>query len=273
MLPTLHRSSLKGLHTLSVRANLVAEGCDGSFFPVLKSKIERNIEDLLHRQGLNTDHISPIQLTTEVRTRILNHQIDSIIATAKIETTLREPVTILRNSLSTVVDTWRHIAVIGIYSGVPNPTDLTQLIENEAARQVEVFLADCQLNGNTIHGVDEVVLVESPRVQKAKELLDQAAVYPNGCSDFVCKVLGIPHENANALMGASPTYIGDNFQYPGLVPGDIVGWTVGGGQGHVAMYVGEPGKKFIDVKEPGAKPRPVIRGYGNGRPLFKSTRF
>jgi hypothetical protein len=120
---------------------------------------------------------------------------------------------------------------------------------------------------------DDPIALTSSRVTKAKELLASARTYTKGCSEFVCEVLGITWEEANALMGDAPAYIGDNNSYPGLVPGDIVGWKVGGGEGHVSVYVGETGVKFIDVRNSGAQPRKVVNGYGNGRSVFKSSRY
>jgi hypothetical protein len=113
----------------------------------------------------------------------------------------------------------------------------------------------------------------SDRVQKAKDLLAEAKVYSQGCSGFVCDVLGIPWESANDLMGTNPKAVGDNNSYQGLQPGDIAGWTSSSGSGHVTVYVGEPGMKFIDVRSENERPRKVGNGYGNGRPLYKSGRF
>jgi hypothetical protein len=111
------------------------------------------------------------------------------------------------------------------------------------------------------------------RVLKAKELLAAARSYPRGCSEFVCAVLGIAWQDANSLMGAIPTPAGDNNNYQGMRPGDVAGWKVLGGSGHVAIYVGEPGQKFIDVQTEGHTPRSVGKGYGMGRPVFKSSSF
>jgi cell wall-associated NlpC family hydrolase len=74
-------------------------------------------------------------------------------------------------------------------------------------------------------------------------------------------------------MGADPAGVGNNNAYPGLQPGDIAGWKSDAGSGHVTVYVGEPGTKFIDVRSEGEKPRKIGNGYGNGRPLYKSSRF
>jgi hypothetical protein len=114
---------------------------------------------------------------------------------------------------------------------------------------------------------------QSARVQKAKDLLAAGTTYPQGCSGFVCEVLGIPWEAANDLMGSSPVLVGDNNSYNGLVPGDIAGWTATSGSGHVTVYIGERGTKFIDVRSEGETPRAVGNGYGNGRPVYKSSRF
>ncbi len=62
------------------------------------------------------------------------------------------------------------------------------------------------------------------RVLKAKELLATASPYPQGCSGFVCAVLGIPWQNANSLMGGGATPAGDNNYYYGLNPGDVADW-------------------------------------------------
>src|SRR5262249_25421866 len=93
------------------------------------------------------------------------------------------------------------------------------------------------------------------RVARAKQLLQKGTVYPKGCSDFVAAVLGVKWEDANALMGKNPTYVGVNNSYKGLKPGDVVGWPKKGGHGHVAIYVGEKDVRFIDVPRPGGKPR------------------
>ena len=110
------------------------------------------------------------------------------------------------------------------------------------------------------------------RVAEAKRLLAAGAVYPRGCSEFVCAVLGIAHELANDLMGSAPTSIGARPPYTGLQPGDIAGWVNQTGMGHVAVYIGESDAvAFIDVREPGARPRSK-NGYYD-RELFKSSRF
>ena len=120
--------------------------------------------------------------------------------------------------------------------------------------------------------VDEVALAPNARVAKAKELLAAGATYPKGCSGFVSAVLGIAWEDANSLMGASPTYIGVDNIYTGLAPGDVVGWKNTSGSGHVAIYVGETEEKFIDVKTENEKPRKVVNGYG-GEKLYKSSKY
>ena len=110
-------------------------------------------------------------------------------------------------------------------------------------------------------------------VQTARALLAAGASYPKGCSEFVCAVLGIAWQNANSLMGDNPTPVGDNNNYNGLNPGDVAGWKADGGSGHVAIYVGDPGQKFIDVRSEGDSPRSVGNGYGMSRPVFKSSAF
>lgn len=110
------------------------------------------------------------------------------------------------------------------------------------------------------------------RVAEAKRLLAEGKVYPRGCSEFVSAVLGVPYEVANDLMGAAPTSVGSRPPYPSLTPGDIAGWTNAAGMGHVTVYIGESDAiAFIDVREPGARPRSKNGFYD--RELFKSSRF
>lgn len=127
-------------------------------------------------------------------------------------------------------------------------------------------------------GLDAITPIDLPlsredRVKKAKDLLATGDKYTQGCSGFVTAVLGIPWEAANDLMGVSSTSVGDNNNYSGLTPGDIAGWKADSGSGHVTVYVGENGTKFIDVRSEGEAPRKIGNGYGPGRPLYKSSRF
>jgi len=111
------------------------------------------------------------------------------------------------------------------------------------------------------------------RVAEARRLVKAGGVYPQGCSEFICAVLGVsPWENANALMGASPTSLGTTPPYAGLQAGDVVGWKEPSASGHVALYMGPSDTEmFADVRAPGAVPR-LKNGY-YGREIFKSSRF
>lgn len=110
------------------------------------------------------------------------------------------------------------------------------------------------------------------RIREAKRLLVEGKTYPLGCSGFICAVLGIAHEQANELIGDDATYVGECPPYSGLTPGDIVGWRSEAGSGHVALFVGEDTKSyFIDVREPGAKPRSKNAYYDHK--LYRSGRF
>ena len=114
-----------------------------------------------------------------------------------------------------------------------------------------------------------VVLSKESRVVRAKALLKAGDAYPRGCSEFVCSVLGIPYRQANDLMGNNPPSVGNGPIYNALEPGDIAGWIATTGSGHVAVYIGEGGdNQFIDVREPGAKPRSK-NGYYNHE-MFKA---
>lgn len=110
------------------------------------------------------------------------------------------------------------------------------------------------------------------RVAEAKRLLAEGRVFPRGCSEFVSAVLGIPYEVANDIMGTAPTSVGSRPPYPLLSPGDVAGWTNTAGMGHVTVYIGESdAAAFIDVREPGARPRSKNGFYDHE--LFKSSRF
>ena len=52
--------------------------------------------------------------------------------------------------------------------------------------------------------LDAAAIAEHARVTRAKQLLADGGTYLRGCSDFVVAVLGIPWEDANALMGDTP---------------------------------------------------------------------
>jgi hypothetical protein len=108
----------------------------------------------------------------------------------------------------------------------------------------------------------------SERVKNAKKLLEDGKKYPKGCSDFVSQVLGVPWESANDLMGKNPVEVEAGFK--NLKPGDIVGWKSATGSGHVAIYIGEGDKVFIDVKGENEKPR-TVKSYGDQK-LYKSDR-
>lgn len=122
------------------------------------------------------------------------------------------------------------------------------------------------------------------RVDRAKELYKAGKVYELGCSEFVRDVLRITVvEDAETLMGdqAHSKPAGSGNKYPGLQPGDIVGWTkkqatVKGQDGtihaHVAVYIGEESVAFIDANGEGARPREVRHGYGD-QPVYKSRRL
>lgn len=120
-------------------------------------------------------------------------------------------------------------------------------------------------------------ILDSPRtgadrVAEAERLLKEAKVYPRGCSEFVCAVLGIPYELANDLMGSSPVSQGSRPPYKDLVEGDVAGWVNPTGPGHVAIFIKkDDNRMFIDVREPGARPRAKNAYYD--RELFESSRF
>jgi hypothetical protein len=74
--------------------------------------------------------------------------------------------------------------------------------------------------------------------------------------------------HGNDLMGKNPVEVEAGFK--NLKPGDIVGWKSATGSGHVAIYIGEGDKVFIDVKGENEKPR-TVKSYGDQK-LYKSDR-
>lgn len=114
--------------------------------------------------------------------------------------------------------------------------------------------------------ITTIVVAQNVRTSRAERLLEQGRIYPQGCSGFVCDVLGIPWQSARSIMEGNTPYVGVNGNYFNLQPGDIVGWN-----SHVAIYIGKPGMTFIDVREPGTRPR-IVNSYGN-QSLYKSIRY
>ena len=113
------------------------------------------------------------------------------------------------------------------------------------------------------------------RVAKAVQLHDAQGVYQRGCSEFVCTVLAIRWESANALMGDNPTEITD---WSIVKPGAIVGWAKSGGSGHVSIYVNDGKSKYIDVREPASSSNPNpkprrLSSYGESQKMYLSSRF
>lgn len=113
---------------------------------------------------------------------------------------------------------------------------------------------------------------KNARVRKAQDLIALAKIYPKGCSEFICEVLGISSESANSLMGTPTVQVGlpPNYDYSVIEPGDIVGWIIEQGHGHVAVYLGN--KRFADVPGEGKKPRELGRWSDNDL-VMKSSRF
>ena len=62
--------------------------------------------------------------------------------------------------------------------------------------------------------------------------------------------------------------MGEGDTVTGVEPGEIIGWGGNGDKGHVIVYIGEPGRKFIDCPGPKNKVR-VANHYGNGRKIYK----
>jgi hypothetical protein len=109
------------------------------------------------------------------------------------------------------------------------------------------------------------------RVTKAQELYDAQGIYPRGCSEFVCAVLGIPYELAKTLMGTDPDEITD---WSTITAGAIVGWQKPNGPfDHVSAYVNDGSSKFIDVRQPAPDSKPRRLGSYGTQKVYLSSRF
>ncbi len=115
------------------------------------------------------------------------------------------------------------------------------------------------------------------RLRRAYELYEKRRVYRRGCSEFVSEVLNIPWRSANSLMGKHPGSIGasPHYRLDKVSPGDVLGWRSGDapdGVAHVCIYIGAEDCMFMDVRNPGARPRKRTGGYGR-QELFKSSAY
>lgn len=115
------------------------------------------------------------------------------------------------------------------------------------------------------------------RVARAYELYERRAVYRRGCSEFVSEVLQIPWRSADSLMGAFPRGIGvwPRYGLDRVAPGDVLGWRSSDspdGVAHVCIYIGAQDCMFMDVRNPGSRPRKRTGGYGR-QELFKSSAY
>lgn len=79
--------------------------------------------------------------------------------------------------------------------------------------------------------------------------------YAGGCTGFVGSLLGQPQKHSSHWKRGNAVKEGD------LSPGDVIGWGGSGEAGHVGVYVGEEGCKFVDCPEPGGKVR-KLNSYG-----------
>lgn len=169
------------------------------------------------------------------------------------------------NSVVETITSNSDLTALSSASGAP--AELNILVELENLGRIKVDFKIAQ--STPALKPDFMPLTKADVVKKAKELFRLNDTYPRGCSEFVCKVLGIGYQQANDLMGKDPKSVGSGPDYPDLEPGDIAGWISTTGPGHVAVYIGEGGNNaFIDVREPGAKPRSK-NGYYNHE-MFKA---
>jgi len=143
------------------------------------------------------------------------------------------------------------------------------------------LIAGCQPSGtascNTSGGPQVAkTMPKAERVARAQRFLAAGKSYPLGSDDFVCDVLEINYESANALLGDKPVYLGTGSGISAtLVPGDVVGWKHFGSTGdpddggHVAIFLGSG--RFIDVAHPGEAPE-TVPGFGL-QTVYKSSNY
>ncbi len=93
------------------------------------------------------------------------------------------------------------------------------------------------------------------RVSVAEAKSKVGIKYQQGCSGLTADLLNRPWKGADQYIRGA--YIGANGSYSGVAPGDIIGFP-----GHVGVYIGEVGCKFIDVPGPGGICRKLVNGYG-----------
>ena len=85
-------------------------------------------------------------------------------------------------------------------------------------------------------------------------------VYKQGCSGFVCDILGKPWKSADSFTQGEE--IGANGKYNAIAD-SVVGF-----KGHVAIYLGNE-KGFIDCRGPGEAVR-KIKSYGTQKVYYKN---
>lgn len=146
MAQTLFRGALKGLKAVNLKVSLLADGCDGSFLPITRSALTQSVREVLESGGIAIDRAAPARLVVDVRARLLNIT-SSTGVLFKIESSLREPVTIARNGAQCEVDTWRHRSTSAVFHGLPSIPVARELVESEVLRQVDAFTEDAGLIG------------------------------------------------------------------------------------------------------------------------------
>lgn len=267
--------NLFGLTQLRLETQIDCADSIARYVPFTQRTVENFVSSMLRQAGVEvTSSTSAPVLTVSALLRFATEPVTRVnYWSCRTEIMLRDAAKLERLERLVLVDVWRHRANVGIFRGIVKPLEIGQYLQADLARQLETLVQDWRaVNelGGAFSGVGK-----SDRVTRAIALLrNNPRNYPQGCSEFVSEVLGIAWENANQLMGNQPVAVGDNNNYSGLNPGDIVGWKSGTDDGHVAVYVGQSGgPKIIDVKAPGLKPREMNAGYGLNRPVYKSSRF
>ncbi|XP_055340697.1 uncharacterized protein LOC129589835 [Paramacrobiotus metropolitanus] len=91
-------------------------------------------------------------------------------------------------------------------------------------------------------------------VATAKRYAQARKFFAQGCSGLTADLLGKKWKAAEKYTQS--TYIGANGSYSNVSPGAIVGFP-----GHVAVYIGEAGCKFVDVPGPNRNTR-CLSSYG-----------
>ncbi len=170
MRQTLFRRSLKELGSIQLEVKLLKEDNVATILPLTRTRLFKAIREVLETNDIKVKPGANVRLLVDVRALATN--IGGITGMlVKMETTLRELVSIARNNLKLDVDTWRHRSTSAVFYGNSSIPLTRALLEAEVLRQVEAFADDVALSRK---GTDDDP-VESESIPEAPEvILDEA---------------------------------------------------------------------------------------------------